>query len=306
VSSGGAARVLRGGANKEARMEAFIRSEWKVLGLCTVAVCLGALAFIPGTAFGEDQDSVKLTFAPPAGTALQYETKWTEEFYVSGMDIVQNQSYDVAVTLDSLMEGGTCRLSLTFTNASSSMVIGDNIQTWSPPIRLGGKTVIVDVGSNGEIRDISWQERVPGVRRPEELKDILAIWFMELPDTVKQVGERWRKEIEEGELYAVEGEDEGRPEVRGWADITFKKAQEKLGIPVALLEVKSEAEIYKPVDNGMLAGKGEGKAEYNIAIDGGYIVEMKQEFEMKGKITNAEGEENETAIVQSYEMKLKK
>ena len=51
---------------------------------------------------------------------------------------------------------------------------------------------------------------------------------------------------------------------------------------------------------------GTGKGKYYIAIDGGDIVEMKSEMEIRGKIVSPDGKETDTAITRYYELKLKK
>jgi hypothetical protein len=179
------------------------------------------------------------------------------------------------------------------------------MQDWTPQIQLEGKSIMADVGTNGEVLDVKPGGNIPGMRGKNDLEGIVERWFTELPDTIKNIGDTWRNDIEERE-ETEEGEEEAEPTVRGWSDITFKKIEKKKGIEVALLEVETKVDINQKTPQGVMTGKGEGKGKYYIAIDGGYIVEMKTEFEIKGKVVAPDGNESDTAITRYSEIKFKK
>ncbi|HUV36794.1 MAG TPA: hypothetical protein VMX58_07640 [Patescibacteria group bacterium] len=270
-----------------------------------LACCLIAILAVPGVLNAEDQKEAKLSFAITEGELLNYQTSWAMEYYYMGMDIVQNQSYDVEMKLTKVTEDGNYLVSLAFTGASSSMVVDDDIQDWSPPMQLEGESIMVEVKSNGGVLNAKPGGNIPGMHSTDELKSIAEIWFIELPDTVKRVGDSWRKNIEEGGGETEDGEKR-EPNAKGFADLTFKKIEKRKGIPVAVIEVESKLEINQAMPGGILRGKGEGSGRYYIAIEGGYIVEGKSEFELKGKVVSDDGKETDTAITRYYETKLKK
>jgi hypothetical protein len=255
---------------------------------------------MPGVLNADDEKEVKLSFAMPEGTVLKYETKWIREFNFGGMDITQNESYKVEMSLMKVTDEGAYRVSLDFIESSSSMIVDDDMQDWSPQMQLEGRSIIADVASNGEVVQVKPGGNIPGMRGVESLKEIAERGFMELPDTVKSVGDTWRVDIEEG-TETKDGEEK-EPNVKGWADVTFKKIEKKSGIPVACLEYKAEVDIKME----MMNGKGKQKGKYYIAIDGGYIVEMKAELEVKGKVPSPNGKEIDHAETNHFEMKLKK
>lgn len=273
--------------------------------LCAMAVCLAMTPIIPGDLSGDEKNEANLSFAMPEGVTLHYKTSWSAEYNYMGVSVVQNQSYGVDLKLVTVTEEGDFHVSLDFSETSSSMVVDDDIQEWTPPLQLEGKSITVDVGSNGEVLKVKPVGNIPGMRSMKDLENISNIWFIELPDTVKKVGESWRKEIEDyGEM--VEGEEKGEPMLKGWADLTFKKIEKKMNIPVACIEVKTKLEIHQETPKGVMNGSGEGEGKYYLAIDGGYIVEMNSDFEIKGTVVSPGGEETETAVTQYYEAKLKK
>lgn len=270
-----------------------------------VVCCYAAILIAPGVLLGEKENEAKLSFAMPEGKTLQYETSWAMEYNYMGMDIVQNQSYEVDMELMKITDEGNFRLSMEFTGASSSMIVDDDIQDWKPPLQLEGKSIMVDVASNGEVLEVKPGGNIPGMRGPKDLENIAEIWFIELPDTVKRVGDFWRKDIEEGGGETEDGEKK-EPDAKGFADLKFKKIDKKKGIPVAVIEIESKIDINQKTPGGVLRGEGKGKGKYYIAIDGGYIVEGKSEFEVKGKVVSADGKETDTAITRYYETQLKK
>lgn len=273
--------------------------------LCAMAVCLAMALINPGVLSGDEENEAKLSFAMPEGVTLHYKTSWSSEYNFMGVGVVQNQSYGVDMKLVSVTEEGDFHVALEFTEATSSMVVDDDIREWTPPVQLEGRSITVDVGSNGEVLKVKPVGNIPGMRSTKDLENITKIWFVELPDTVKKVGESWRKEIEDYDEMA-EGEERGEPTLKGWADLTLKKIEKKMNIPVACIQVKTKLDIRQETPNGMMTGEGEGEGKYYLAIDGGYIVEMNSDFEIKGKVVSPAGEESETAITQYYEAKLKK
>ena len=82
--------------------------------------------------------------------------------------------------------------------------------------------------------------------------------------------------------------------------------QKKKGIPVAVIEIETRLDINQRTPGGVLRGKAKGKGKYCIAVDGGYVVEGKSEFELKGTVVSDDGSETDTAVTRYYETKLKK
>jgi hypothetical protein len=273
--------------------------------LCTLVCCLAAIPVVPGVLKGDEEKEAKLSFALPEGKTFHYELSMAMETNLMGMDVVQNESYKVNLKLMKVTDEGAYRVSLEFPEASSSMLVDGEMQDWSPQMQLEGKSIMADVASNGEVLEVKPGGNSPGMGKPKDLKDIAKRWFIELPDTVKRVGESWRKDVEERE-EAKEGEEEKEPTLKGWHDLTFKKIGKEKGIPVAVIEAESKLEIHQRMPGGVLNGVGRGKGIYYIAIEGGYIVESKSKLEIKGTVVSGDGKETDTAITRYYETKLKK
>jgi hypothetical protein len=297
---------VAGGIHGEENAMSSMKGMSRSIRCMWILVCCGAaMLVVPGILLGDQEKEAKLSFAMPEGETLRYETSWSMEYNYMGMDIVQNQSYDVGITLMKVTEAGNFRVSMEFLEASSSMLVDDDIQDWQPQLQLEGKSILVNVAPNGEVLEVKPGGNIPGMRSTNELEKIAEIWFIELPDTVKRIGDTWRKDIEEGGDETKEGEKE-EPSAKGFADLTFRKIEKKKGVPVAVVEVESEIDINQKTPDGVLRGKGKGKGKYYIAIDGGYIVQGTSEFEIKGKVVSNDGKETDTAITRYYETKLKK
>jgi hypothetical protein len=264
-------------------------------------LCILVVSALIGGAAAEEGE-VNLSFKPIEGKVLNYETKWTIETNFMGMDIVQTQNYKALVQLNKVTEDGQFKMELQFPEVKSSMLIDDEMRDWAPPIQLVGKNVFAYVTTAGEVEKVEPGGYIPGMKSPDDLTSIIEIWFIKLPDRVVKMGETWREDVTEDE----EG-NEGQPGIEGYVDFTLKKIEKKKDIEVAVIEAKAELTINQSTPQGNLNANAKGKSKYYIAIDGGYIVETKQTFEMKGKVVaEGTGDETDAAMTRTYETKLKK
>lgn len=265
-------------------------------------ICILTVCAITGSVAAQEGTEVNLSYKPLEGKALNYETKWTIETNFMGMDIVQTQNYKVSISLNKVTEDGKFKMELRFPEVKSSMMIDDEMRDWAPPIQLVGKNVFAYVTTAAEVEKVEPGGYIPGMKSPDDLTGIIEIWFIKLPDRVVKVGETWREDVNE-----EDDGTEGEPGIEGYIDFTLKKIEEKQGIKVAAIEAKGKLKISQATPQGMLDANAEGKSKYYIAIDGGYIVETKQTFEMKGKVVaEGTGEGTDTAMTRTYETKLKK
>jgi hypothetical protein len=253
---------------------------------------------------GDEGEQVKLSLALPAGEVYAYETETYFSTNFMGMDVNRTQTFKVNLSLMETMEGGAQKVQLEFTEVKSSMIVDDEMREWKPPLDLNGAIIIAEVSSDGEVLGVEPGGYIAGMRSEEDLEDIAELWFVKLPDTLVSVGETWREDIEE----AGAGEN-AAPLVKGYIDYTLKKLEKKNGIAVATIEGKGTVAINRMTPQGVLEGEAEIKGKMHIAIDGGFIVEGKGSSDMKGKIVNEDApgdKETDTAVTQSYKIKLKK
>lgn len=252
---------------------------------------------------GEKQAT--LTFALPQGEVFHYKSSLTAEQNFMGMDISTTQSAEVDLTLIETLEDGNSQVSLAFSNLKASRMRDEELDATEPPLDLDGKTVRAIVTPKGDIEKVEAGGYIPGLRNVEQLEDIIGYWFVYLPDTLVNVGESWVHELLEP------AKEEGDPPTfKGSIEYVLKKVEEKKGKQVAVIEGKGTGEIYQSTGMGELNATVKITIKAKVAVDGGYTVESKHEYETKGKLVRqdyptGEGKETDVADTRYFECKLK-
>ncbi|MGD1049062.1 MAG: hypothetical protein ABR899_09990, partial [Candidatus Krumholzibacteriaceae bacterium] len=144
---------------------------------------------------------------------------------------------------------------------------------------------------------------VTGLRDANDLRDMVEAWFVKLPDSTVTVGQSWKKPI-------VEGKKEGaEPEVKGEGVFTLKKIETRGNIQIAFIEGKAILKINKETPAGDLVADGNVDMKAQVAVPGGYLIELKQDLEIRGNtvakdtVTDKETK-RQTALTRNTEIKL--
>jgi hypothetical protein len=264
-----------------------------------------AMVCIAGQSSGKDEQKVKLSFAFPQGKVLKYKASNQTEVNYSGVDMAMSMSVHVEASCDSMTEDGSSVMDYAFSDFKSSLVRGDEIMDWEFPVKLDGKTVILTLNRKSEIVDTKPRSHIPGIKSNEELRELLEDFFVELPDSEVTTGTSWSEDV-------VEAGKEGEPpKLKGRVDYTLKKIEKKKGIEAALVEWKIEAVTYGTTASGRVEGKLKGKGKAHVALEGGYVIDLKLEIEDKKKIyeedvLTGKEKEMEAAETHYFEIKLEK
>jgi hypothetical protein len=276
-----------------------------VLAIALAAITLFAVqTVVPASARAEGTQAVKLAFGLPEGTVLHYKSfNQTAQNY-SGTDVTANQTSMVDMSYAGAPDStGTSPVDLKYLEIKSSLVMAGKLQDWSPPIKLEGATIRAFVSPKGEVERFEPGRNIPGMHSKEDLRDIVDAWFIDLPDTTVTVGSTWKRHIEQGKR------EEGPPELAGDIVYTLKKIEKHGDVEVAVIEGKATLKLNKETPAGTLVadGKVDGKAQ--VAVAGGYLIELKQDLEIRGNtvltdpITDKETKRS-TAMTQYTEIKL--
>lgn len=114
----------------------------------------------------------------------------------------------------------------------------------------------------------------------------------------------------------MDGGDRGRQtgggasDTKGKAVYTLKKVEKKGNLEVASIEGKVNLKLNQDSPAGFLIGDAKVDLKAQIALDGGYIVELKETMEIRGDImardplTDKETK-REAALTRHFERKLK-
>lgn len=267
-----------------------------------VAVLL-AVVCISGISIAGEERTVKLAFAAPEGMKAFYKATSQIERNYSGIDFVMNTSSEIETSYGAKNEDGNYEVVMEFKKFKSGIIRDDEIMDWDPPVKFEGKTVHLVITPKGKIESVSAGSHIPGLKNNDQLKQIIDPYFMELPDSQVTVGGEWKKEI------LKEGSEGEPPKVKGSVDYKLKKIETKKGIEVACIEWKSEAEIYGKTGTGYMEGKVKARGKAFVALDGGYVVELKWDLENKMKIFEEDPltgkvKESGSAEAHYYEIKL--
>ena len=113
----------------------------------------------------------------------------------------------------------------------------------------------------------------------------------------------WKKQIVEGKTEGAE------PEIKGEGVFTLKKVETRGNIQIAFVEGKANLKINKETPAGVLVADGTVDLKAQIAVPGGYVVELKQNLEIRGNavakdpLTDKETK-HQTALTRTTEIKL--
>ena len=250
----------------------------------------------------EELKSCTLTFSLPEGTMLHYVNFTQMGRNFRGSDLTFNQTSEVEMSTAGTTEDGNGKVDLKFIKVKSSLVANNQLMEWTPPIKLEGASVRVVVSPAAEIVRLEPGHNIPGLKDLKDLRDVVAPWFVKLPDTTVTVGQSWKQEI-------VEGKKEGaEPAVKGEAVFTLKKIEKKGDLEIAVIEGKAVLKMNADQPEGVLVADGKVDVKARIAVRGGYIVELKRDLEIRGNtivkdpVTDKETKQ-ETALTITVEIK---
>jgi len=225
----------------------------------------------------EKKSSCTLAFSLPEGTILHYKDFAQTGQDYGGTDVSMNQTSEVDMSYRGEPDStGNARVSLKFIKIKSSLVMGGQLQEWESPIKLEGADIRVFVSRAGKVVRFEPGRNIPGLRNVNDLRDDVDAWFVDLPDSTVAIGESWKREI-------VEGIGEGQePEIKGEIVYTLKKIETKGNIEIAVVEGKGVLKMNSETPAGTLVADGKVDVKAQIAVPGGYIVELKQTVEIRG------------------------
>ncbi|MFA4948608.1 MAG: hypothetical protein WC674_08905 [Candidatus Krumholzibacteriia bacterium] len=267
-------------------------------------VCVMVQIVPAASARAEEKKSCTLLFSLPEGTVLHYKSFNQLDQNFSGTDVSMNQTSQVDMVHGSAPDStGAARVDLKYIEVKSSLLSGGRLMDWSPPIKLEGATIRIMIMPNGDIVKFDPGRGVPGLQSVEDLREIIDAWFIRFPEEEIAVGQSWTEEI------VREERDDGPPGAKGQMVYTLKKIEKKGDLEVAVIEGKMKLELNQDTPAGMLVGEGKADLKAQVALNGGYIVELKETIEIRGDIvakdplTDKETK-RETAVTQIYERKL--
>jgi len=254
----------------------------------------------------EKKSSCTLAFGLPEGTLLHYKDFAQTGQNYGGTDVSMNQTSEVDMSYAGEPDStGNARVSLKFIKIKSSLVMGGQLQEWESPIKLEGADIRVFVSRAGKVVRFEPGRNIPGLRNVNDLRDAVDTWFVDLPDSTVAIGESWKREI-------VEGMKEGQePEIKGEVVYTLKKIETRGNIEIAAVEGKGVLKMNSETPAGTLVADGKVDVKAQIAVPGGYIVELKQTVEIRGNtvakdpLTDKETK-RETAVTRYTEITLQK
>jgi hypothetical protein len=253
-----------------------------------------------------EMKSCALSFSLPEGTLLNYTNFSQIDMNFGGSDVRMNQTSDLEMKYGEKADStGATRVDLKFSKVKTSRVVNGQLGEWSPPIKLEGAEIRAFVTRDGKLARFEPGRGIVGMSKKEDLRDLVDALFVKLPDTIVSIGGTWTEEIEEGKKEGVE------PQIKGTAVYTLKKIEKKGDIEIAFIEGKADIKINSEQGAGTLVADGEVSIKAQIAVAGGYIVELKQNFEIRGNVVEKDPltdkeTKRETAVTRITEIKLQK
>lgn len=269
-------------------------------------ICILFFSVVTAAAASSGEKQATLTFVMPQGEVFHYKSSLTSEQNFMGMDISMTQSAEVDLALIEALENGNSQVSLAFSNLKASRMMDGELDATDPPIDLNGITVRAIVTPKGDIESVEAGGYVPGLRNVNQLEEIISYWFVYLPDSLVNVGGKWVDELLEA------GKEEGDPpRFKGSIEYVLKKVEEKKGKQIAVIEGKGTGEIHQSTPMGELDATVKITIKAKVAVDGGYTIESKHEYETKGKLVSqdhpaGQGKETDVADTRYFECKLRK
>jgi hypothetical protein len=275
------------------------------VSVCVLLSTFVAAAVAPIALAGDNKEAT-LSFAMPENTTLTYKATLTNERNFMGMDIMYTQSADVDVSLGERLESGSSKVVFIFKKLKASQMVDGELEATDPQIDLDGKTVRADVAPTGEVSNVEAGSYIPGMQSIKQLEQIISYWFVYLPDTLVAVGDTWTQE------HIEPGKKEGDPPLfEGAVEFKLKKIEEKKGMLVAEIEGKGRGAIKQSTGFGMLDATVKIELKAKVAVDGGYTIESKLQYDTKGKLRQqdsptAEVKESDVADTRYFECKLQR
>jgi len=276
-----------------------------LLAACA-ALVLGVLVGYGSGAAAQEKGPVKLVFNLPEGTVLQYESFNSLNQNFSGTDATMNQTSKVEMAYGAPPDTtGASRVDLKYIEVKSSLVMGGKLMDWEPPIKLEGATIKIWILPTANIVRFDPGRGIPGMSSPDDIREIIDAWFVKFPEGELSAGQTWTEEVVRGKR------DEGPPEAKGQIVYTLKKIEKKGDLEVAVIEGKMKLDLNKDTAAGMLVGEGKASLKAQVALAGGYIVELKETIDISGDIVSKDPITDKvtrrgTAATQAYERKLKR
>jgi hypothetical protein len=244
-----------------------------------VLVCALAQIVPAASPRAEETKSCALSFSLAEGALLKYTCFFQSERNYGGSDVSMNQTSDLEMKYGEKADStGAARVDLKFGKVKSSLVMNGQLQEWSPPIKLEGAEIRVFATRDGDIARFEPGKGIIGMSRKEDLRNYIDPLFVRLPDTTVSVGGTWTEEIEEGKKEGAE------PEIKGTAVYTLKKIEKKGDLEIAYIEGKANLKLNSETPGGTLIADGKVDMKAQIAVAGGYIVELKQNVDVKGNV----------------------
>ena len=254
----------------------------------------------------EGAKSCALSFSLPEGALLKYTCFFQSDRNFGGSDVSMNQTLDVEMKYGEKPDStGAERVDLKYGKMKSSLVMNGTLQEWAPPIKLEGCEIRAFVTRDGTVATFDPGKGIIGMSRKDDLRDFVDALFVRLPDSIVSVGGTWTEEIEEGKKEGAE------PEVKGTAVYTLKKIEKKGDVEIAYIEAKGNLKLNMEAAGGTLVADGKVDMKAQIAVAGGYIVELKQNIDVRGNfvakdpLTDKETK-RETYATNVTEIKLQK
>ncbi len=267
-----------------------------------VAVCV--LVVHVSSSWTAAQGPVKLAFKLSEGTVLHYKSFNQIDQNYSGTDVTMNQTSQVDMSAAGPPDStGAEHVDLKYVAVKASLVQGGQLRDWSPPIKLEGATIKIRIMSNGDVAGFDPGRHIPGLSSAEDLRELVDAWFVRFPDQEIAVGQSWTEPI------VMQPREQGPPGEKGEIVYTLKKIEKRGNLDVAVIEGKLKVDLNMETPAGVLVGKGEGKVKAVVALNGGYIVEIKETIDRAGEvvvkdpITDKETR-RQTAVTQIYERTL--
>jgi hypothetical protein len=276
----------------------------------TLVACALACVMVPivpaASPRAQEAKSCVLSFSLPEGTLLNYTNFSQIDMNYGGADVRMNQTTDVEMKYGEKADStGAARIDLKFSKVKTSRVVNGQLGEWSPPIKLEGAEIRAFVTREGKLARFEPGRGFIGMSKKDDLKDFVDALFIKLPDTTVSVGGTWTEAIEEGKKEGVE------PQVKGTAVYTLKRIEKKGDIEIAVIEGKADIRINAEQGGGILVADGKIDMKAQIAVAGGYVVELKQNFDIRGDVVEKDPltdkeTKRETAVTRITEIKLQK
>jgi hypothetical protein len=254
----------------------------------------------------EEKQAYKLVFSLSEGTLLHYKSFNQTEQSFGGMDVSMNQTSEVDMAFGGAADStGDSRVDLKYIKVNTGLVAEGKLQEWEPPIKLEGATIKVTVSPAGDVVRFDPGRHIEGLQNPEDLRDVVNAWFVRLPDSAVTVGQSWTEPIVEGQREGAE------PDAKGEAVYTLKKVEKKGNLEVAVIEGKINLKLNQDTPVGVLIGEGKADVKAQVAIEGGYIVELKETMEIRGDIVSKDPitdkeTRRQTTVTRYFERKLQR